>query len=316
VRFLLALPILIGAELIVHSRLQSVLRNFVQRGLVIAEDLSKFSAAAEAAMRTRNSLWLEFALLVFTYTAGHWIWLHQGALRATTWYAFPDGTGIHLTIAGYWYAFVSIPIFQFILLRWYMRFMIWFFFLWRVSGLNLRLLPAHPDGAGGIGFLGKTSYAFAPLVFAQGVLMSGWIASRIFHRGESLMSFKVSVVAFIGFLVLVILGPLAVFTPQLARAKRRGLSEYGMLATTYVTDFDEKWVRGGAKGEEILGTNDIQSLADLANSYAVIGAMRLVPFSLNDTSRLAVAAALPILPLLLTIMPLDEVVTRLLKVIF
>jgi hypothetical protein len=316
VRFLLALPVLIGAELLVHNRLRSALKNFVDRGVVIPEDMPKFNAAAEAAMRTRNSPWLEIALLLFTYTVGHWIWLHQGALRATTWYAVPGETGPHLTIAGYWYAFVSIPIFQFILLRWYMRFVIWFVFLWRVSKLKLRLLAAHPDGAGGIGFLGKSSYAFAPLVFAQGVLMSGFIASRIFHQGESLMSFKVSIVAFICFFVLTILGPLTIFSPKLARAKRLGSREFGTLATTYVADFDEKWVHGGAKDEEILGTGDIQSLADLANSYAVVQAMRWVPFNLNDVARLAGAAALPILPLLLTIMPVEELVTRLLKMIF
>jgi hypothetical protein len=316
VRFLLALPILIIAELIVHNRLRSVLKNFVERGVVIPEDLPRFNAAAEAAMQARNSVWFELVLLFFVYTGGHWIWQHQGALRAATWYAAPDGTGLHLTFAGYWYSFVSIPIFQFILLRWYLRLAIWFFFLWRVSRLSLRLLPTHPDGSGGISFLGKTSYAFAPLLFAQGVLLAGLIASRIFYQGESLMSFKVSIVAMIGFFVLVILGPLTMFSSRLARAKRRGLSEYGTMATVYVADFDEKWIQGGTKSEEILGTSDIQSLADLANSYAVIREMRFVPFTLNDVTQLVGAAALPILPLLLTIMPLEEIVTRLLKVIF
>jgi len=114
----------------------------------------------------------------------------------------------------------------------------------------------------------------------------------------------------------VILGPLTMFTPHLVRTKRSGLSEYGTLAMVYVSDFDEKWVRGGAKGEEILGTADIQSLADLANSYALVREMRPVPFALNDVARLAIATAAPALPLLLTIMPLEELVGRLLKTIF
>jgi hypothetical protein len=223
---------------------------------------------------------------------------------------------MHLNLAGYWFCFVSIPLFQFILLRWYLRFAIWFQLLWRVSTLNLRLLPTHPDRAGGIGFLGRSSYAFAPILFAQGTLLAGLIASRVLYQGESLMSFKLSLIALVGFFVLVILGPLTVFTPELARAKRRGLNEYGTLATVYAADFDEKWVRDGAREEDILGTADIQSLADLANSYAVVREMRLVPFALNDVARLAIATAAPALPLLLTIMPLEELVTRLLKTIF
>jgi hypothetical protein len=284
--------------------------------VVTVVDTPKFSAASEAATRTRDSLWLEFGLMLFVLTVGHWIWRQGVALRAASWYATPDRTGIHLTLAGYWFCFVSIPLCQFILLRWYLRLAIWFQLLWRVSRLNLRLLPTHPDRAGGIGFLGRSSYAFAPILFAQGTLLAGLIASRVLYQGESLMSFKLSLIALVSFFVLVILGPLIVFTPELARAKRRGLSEYGTLAAVYVADFHEKWVRGGARGEDIMGTADIQSLADLGNSYAVVREMRLVPFALNDVVRLAITTAAPALPLLLTIMPLEELVTRLLKTIF
>ena len=316
VRLLVALPALIFVELIVHRRIWPVVNRFVDRGIVTPEETPKFYAAIEEVKRTRDSLWLELSLLVLVYTLGHWIWRHELALEASTWYAVPEGTGIHLTLAGYWYAFVSIPIFQFILLRWYLRLGIWFRFLWRVSRLKLHLLPTHPDRAGGIGFLGRSSYAFGPLLFAQGTLLAGLIASRILYHGESLMEFKLTMGALIAFFVLVILGPLTMFTPQLARTKRRGLSEYGTLATVYTADFDTKWIHGGAKGEEILGTPDLQSLADLANSYAVVREMRLVPFGLNDVARLAAATAAPVLPLFLTIMPLEELVTQLLKIVF
>jgi len=316
VRFLVALPVLILAELPVHRRLGSVVKCFLERGVVTQEDTPKFYAALGATMRARDSSWLEFALLVFTLTVGHWFWQHLIALGAATWYAAPDRTDIHLTLAGYWYSFVSIPIFQFILLRWYLRLVIWFLFLWRASRLNLHLLPTHPDRAGGIGFLGGISYAFGPILFAEGTMLAGLIASRIFYQGQTLTSFKVTIFVLTGFFVLVILGPLTMFTPHLARTKRNGLNEYGTVASVYVDEFDQKWVCGGAEGEEILGTADIQSLADLANSYEVVREMRLVPFALNDVARLAVVTLLPVLPLLLTIMPLEELLTRLLKVIF
>ena len=316
VRFLVALPILIVAELIVHRRLRLVVRSFTERGVITPDNTPRFRDAIAASARAQNSLWLELALLIFVFTGGHWIWRYGVALGATSWYAIASATGTRLTLAGYWYSLVSIPIFQFILLRWYLRLTIWFLFLWRVSRLDLRLLPAHPDRAGGISFLGKSSYVFSPILFAQGCLLAGVIASRIFYQGESLMSFKATIVSLIGFFVLVILGSLAMFSPQLARVKRRGLREYGALATAYVADFDEKWIQEGPVGEKLLGTPDIQSLADLANSYAVVSDMRLVPFALQDITRLVGTAALPILPLLLTVMPLEEMVTRLIKIIF
>jgi hypothetical protein len=220
-------------------------------------------------------------------------------------------------LAGYWYAFVSIPIFQFMLLRWYMRLVLWFRLLWKVSRLNLHLTAAHPDRAGGIGFLGKSSYAFGPILFAQGALLAGFIASRVLFEGRSLLSFKMEAAGLVGFFVLFILGPLLMFTPKMARAKRRGSAEYGLLANRYVFGFEEKWIRGGAPDiGELLGTGDIQSLADLGNSYSVVGDMRLVPFGLDDVTRLAVATALPLLPLTLMIFSLEEVVTRLIKIVF
>lgn len=232
VRFLIAIPVLVIAELVVHQRTRSVVKLFLEREIVASEDIPKFHAIIESAMRVRNSVVLEAALIVFVYTAGRWVWLKEVALGSASWYAMPEGANLHLTLPGYWFAFVSIPIAQFILLRWYLRLVIWFWLLWRASRLKLRLLPTHPDSAGGIGFLGRSSYAFAPILFAQGVLLSGIIANRLLYEGQNLLSFKMTIVAMAGFFVLVILGPLTIFSPQLASAKQRGLREYGTLATS------------------------------------------------------------------------------------
>jgi hypothetical protein len=260
---------------------------------------------------------VEVVLLILVYTFGLWLSRSHIYLGAATWYAMPEGSQLRLTFAGYWYAFVSIPIFQFILLRWYLRFFIWIQLLWRVSRLNLRLIATHPDRAAGLGFLAQGSYAFGPILFAQGALLSGLIASRIFYEGQSLTAFKMEAAGFVVFFVLVVLCPLVLFTSHLARAKREGLRDYGRLASRYVEGFEEKWIQGGApREEELLGSGDIQSLADLGNSFAVVQEMRLVPFGLKDVVRLGAAAAAPLLPLGLTIFSLDELVIRLVKILF
>ncbi|HEY5908715.1 MAG TPA: hypothetical protein VIZ31_11780, partial [Vicinamibacteria bacterium] len=288
VRFLVALPILVAAELVVHLRIRPAVAQFVGRGIVSAETLPGFREAMARVLRVRNSVAGEVCLVVLVYTLGLWVWRHEIALGAPSWYAHPDATGLHLTPAGYWLAFVSVPLFQFILLRWYMRFGLWFWFLWQVTKLNLRLVPFHPDRAAGLSFLGRSSYAFAPVLFAQGALLAGVIASQIFHAGQDLMSFKVQVVAFVAFFVAAVLSPLSVFTPTLARVKRKGLGEFGTLASRYVNAFEDKWMRSDAPSDEpLLGSGDIQSLADLGNSYAAVQEMRLVPFGWKDVTRLA-----------------------------
>jgi hypothetical protein len=316
VRFLVSLPVLILAEMLVHERIWPVVKRLVERRVVSPEELPKFYAAINSAMRMRSSVIVEIALLVFVYTVGIWIWRHNNALEVASWYASPQDGQMHFSMAGYWFEFVSVPVFQFILLRWYIRILIWFCFLFRVSRLNLHLLPAHPDRVGGLGFLGRSTIAFAPLLFAQGALLSGQIASRIFYNGQSLLAFKLTILGFVIFLVVAVLAPLFSFTPQLARARREGFAEYGALASSYVTDFDQKWLRRAVNEEQLLGTGDIQSLADLGNSFAVVREMRTVPFVTDDVVRLLVITIVPFVPLLLTIMPLDQLVTQAIKMIF
>jgi hypothetical protein len=95
------------------------------------------------------------------------------------------------------------------------------------------------------------------------------------------------------------------------------LREYGALAQRYVRDFDDKWLRGGAPNDQLLmGSTDIQSLADLGNSYAVISKMRVVPYTIHTVLQLVLATMLAILPLLLTMIPLEELLSRLFKLVF
>ena len=317
VRLLVALPALIIAEVIVHTRARPIVRAFLTRRIIDEHDEPRYLAAIQSAMRLRNSVPVEVVLLLFVLTVGHWLWRRQVALGADTWYSVVQGGSQHLTAAGYWYAFVSIPIFQFVLLRWYLRLFIWFRFLWHVSRLKLHLIATHPDRAGGLGFLGNGAYAFSPILFAQGALLAGLIANRVLYGGVDLMSFKMEAGGFIVFFLIVVLAPLLMFTPQLANAKRMGLRDYGLLASRYVEQFQRKWVDGGkADSDELLGSGDIQSLADLGNSFSAVREMRPIPFALSDVGRLALAAALPLLPLGLVVFSFEELLIRILGVLF
>jgi len=210
---------------------------------------------------------------------------------------------------------VSLPLFQFLLFRWYYRLFIWSRFLWQVSRLKLNLVPTHPDGAAGLSFLADASYAFIPLLMAQGVLLSGALADRILYVGASLIHFKFDIIAVVVVVVLSVLSPLLVFTPQLLRVKRIGRWEYGALAQSYVRGFDQKWLRGGAPPDEpLIGSGDIQSLADLHSSYEIIQNMRPVVFDLKTILRLGIVPLAPVLPLVLTMIPLNEIMKRLIKI--
>jgi len=314
-RFLVALPILIAAELLVNSRIRPAVRRFIEWRIVLPEQRPVFHKAIDSALKIRNSVVVELALIAVVYTVGLLIWNSRTELGLVTWYALP-GSRWNLTPAGYWYVFVSLPLFQFILLRWYVRLLIWFRFLWQVNRIELNLIPTHPDRCGGLSFLGKSSYAFAPILFAQGAILAGVVADRVLYRGETLQSFRFQIGGFIVFFVVVVVAPLLMFSLRMARARRKGLADYGLLAQRYVESFDQKWVRESLPSAELLGTGDIQSLADLGNAYQVIREMRIVPFGLQDISRLAIATAAPLSPLLLTVFSFEELMIRIFKVVF
>ncbi len=317
-RFLIAVPLLISAEAIVHQRMRNIVKVFLDRRLIPENAMTRFEEIINAALRLRNSVTVEVILLIFVYLVGVLVvWRHYIALDAATWYATPSANGPQFSLAGAWYGYVSLPVFQFLLARWYFRVFIWARFLWQVSRLELSLVPTNPDRVGGLGFLTGMVHAFAPVLLAHGVLLAGSIANRIFYLHATLLDFKPEVITLTVFLLCLVAAPLLVFTPLLAEAKRAASRTYGTLAQRYGREFASKWLDAGASpGEPLLGAADIQSLADMGNSVEVVRTMRTTLLTKEVLMVLGGAVIAPVLPLALTMMPLNELVKKLTGVLF
>ena len=315
-RFLIVLPLLLVQEVVLHARLRIAVQQMVIRDLVPGHQLPRLERILLTAIRLRDSVAAELLLVVIVAGLGTAAWRAQHALAASTWYAIPGEAGFGLTPAGRWLAWVAIPVFQFLLLRTYYRLALWISVLIRVSRLDLQLVPTHPDRSGGLGFLGQTTRAFIPLLLAHGTLLAGSIANRIFHEQAKLADFKLEIAGLTAILLLLLIGPLFAFMPGQLRCRRAGLREYGLLANRYVREFDDKWVHTAkASAEPLLGSPDIQSLADLANSYGVVSSMRTMPMDRMTVLLLAAATLLPFLPLTLTMIPLEELIKRLIQAV-
>ena len=321
-RFLVALPLLIAAELLVHQWLRPVVGQFIENDIITEKMLPRFMEVIASALKLRNSVAIELIMFFLIFVGGHYIWsMVSGPTKigtnGGTWYATTVNGKPQLSAAGYWYIFVSRPLFQFILIRWYFRLFIWGRFLWQSSRLELNLIPTHPDRAAGLGFLGMSCSAFMPLLMAHGVLLAGLTANSIFFAGAKLTDFIMEIIAMVAVLLLVALGPLLVFSPRLIRAKLTGLRAYGIFASRYVNVFDLKWLRGGAaKDEPLVNSPDISSLADLGNAYQVIREIQPFPFGKAEVIQLVVVTLIPVFPLVLTMIPLEELITKLFGAVF
>ncbi|MBL7849201.1 MAG: hypothetical protein JNL40_17165 [Cyclobacteriaceae bacterium] len=308
IRFLVGLPLLIIAEVVVHQRMMLLISQFVQRKLIPEAEITKFYAAFESAKRWRNSIAAEALMIAVVLGIGYQLlWKQAAGIESEAWYNVPAVAGTSLSMAGIWFRYVSLPLFQFLLLRWYYRILIWARFVFQVSKIKLQLLPTHPDHVGGLGFLSNAVHAFIPLALAHGVLTAAVIANKIAYHGAALPEFKVEIAVVVLWVILLVLFPLMFFASQLGDAKRNGGLEYGHLSSRFAREFEGRWMKEEWPKEHGGVGADIQSLSDLANSYSVVENMRVVPITRNALIMLVVTTLAPIAPLVLTMMPLSEV---------
>ena len=316
VRLLLTLSLLIAAERVIDVRTQVVVKHFIQSGLVWKNDHSAFESSVRQVLRMRNSLLAEGVIAGLVIFGVVFLRLEFSG-TSSTWQFLVSSSGATRTLAGWWHIFVSIPIFQFILLRWLWRYLIWCWFLWRASRLDLHLVPTHPDRVAGLGFLGLAQAKYGIIIFALSSLLSSQMGQEILFGGASLANYRITILGYIALILIAFLGPLVLFSPKLLDAKRNGLLEYGTLANEYTQSFERKWIKKEApEGETLIGSADIQSLADLGNSFEIVRKMRPAPLDLMTAVLPMVAAAvIPFLPLTLTVFPFEEIVKKVIGIL-
>lgn len=309
VRFLVALPLLVLAQAMIDRWCGKALEHILTSGLVKGEDEPRVVAAVRTVSALRESAVLEVAIVLLAY-ARSIVMLVSGMWEpVSSWRVLPLSGA--LSAAGWWFLLVSFPLFSFLLYRWLWGFFIWALFLWRLSWVPLQLIPTHPDRAGGLAFLGDIQMRFGPGVAAVGALLAAFIGERALAQGAPVAHAQAMLIGFVIAATVIVLVPLAVFAPRLVACRTQGLLDYAVLGHQYTEAFAGKWVgERPPEGEPLLGTSDIQSLADLANSFEVIRRMRIVPFDLTVLAVVLAAAVVPLLPLIFAVVPVADVLRR------
>jgi hypothetical protein len=311
VRLLLAIPLFSICETLVDSRMAEFVRNIV-RSKVVPPDASPALESAIASITRWKDSWLSEAICLLAAVLMPLVATQLHLVGGTA--TFDPGHALAAgSPAARWYWFVCLPLFRFLAFRWVWRLGLWWYFLRRVAKLKLNLVPTHPDGAAGLGYLEIVQTHFFPLVLAISVVEFASFAEAMSAGTMTFQAFYPAL-ALIQFLDAVLfLGPLFIFAPKLWTCRVKGLSDYMEFAARYVNGFDSKWLGADAvSGEPLLGTADLQSLADLSNSVAIVRNMRWVPLSPRLVEILAMAALVPILPLLLLKYPVADLAKSLL----
>ncbi len=314
-RFLVAVPLFFLCETWVGPRMAEFVRGLVRSGIVPGSERVSLEAAIRRVDRLKDPWPAEMVFFVLAFAAP----IAQAFAdvmpgRTADLAALLVQSEGRIGPVLVWYLGFCLPMFRFLFFRWAWHFGLWCYFLWRVQRLDLRLIPAHPDRAGGLGYLEVVQEHFGVLAFAISAFFSGSFAENI---TAGTMAFE-ALYLLIPFLLVataaLFLVPFFIFSPKLWACRVSGWSEYMDMASRYVGAFDRKWIHGAnPAGESILGTPDMQSLADLGNSVSVVREMQWIPGSRRFLLGLAVAVVAPMLPLLLLKYPVMELAALMFK---
>jgi hypothetical protein len=317
IRLLIGLPLLVIAEALIDPRLNHAVKHFVESGLVSAELVTTFENVILQINRLRDSVLPGLLILAAAFIPSIWS-REPGFIRhgMSTWHTIASPSGEKLSLAGWWFDFISLPLYRVMLFRWIWMIILWAIFLRRTTKIDLRCVATHPDGCGGLGFLVDGQLFFGLIGFASSAVIAGSFGNAIAYQGATVFSLKFLMITWCVLAVVVLAAPLLVVTPKLLKVKRKGIFAYGTLGTQYAREFDAKWVHGlSLHREEMLGTSDIQSLADLRNSFSVVEEMKVVLINKRTLMGLAVPTILPMIPLIMIATPADEVIRAVLKLL-
>jgi hypothetical protein len=304
VRLLVSVPLLLVADQAMHVLSVRCIDRLLRSGLVHDAPRAVGQVVARA-QRLRDAKLAEIAMVVAGVVAG----------QAALWGHFsPFGSGVPGAAAPplaarVWWSVVALPLTDFFMLRALWRWVIWTFFLWSLARLDLRPLPLHPDRRGGLALLGEPSLAFAIVVLAAQCLFAAAWYGEIVFQGLPLRSCAVPLAQVAVVSAVFTLGPLGVFTWRMWCARFVGLRQYDTFALDYAQLFHRKWIEGPGD-ETLLGSADIQAMADMANTLAIVRGMKLLPFGWHEVAALALALVVPLVPLVLAVVPLHELLRR------
>jgi hypothetical protein len=311
-RLLVVIPLFFLCESWFDPQSKAFVSLLVRSGVVPEGELPALKSAIARTHGLKDS-WLAEGIvflvaLLLPWIASHWGGVDTVVSRASSLVVIDGALGW----VSWWFLMVCLVLFRFLMFRWLWRLGLWGYFLWRLARMDLELVPTHPDGVAGLGYLEVVHAHFTPLILALSVIPSAMVADGIASGAITIEAMTPSLAWILILDAVLFIGPLFLFTPKLWACRMKGLRDYTELAAHYVRDFDRKWLKQDSpKREPLLGTPDLQSLADLASGVAIVRTMRWAPVSLRLIGTFVGAVLLPILPLLLIQYPAGELVQRL-----
>jgi len=315
-RFLVALPILMIAPSKSAEIINGVAAHFLRAGLISGAEVDRYQAIVRQRTNLRKSRVAEYACLALAYAFSAIFVFAFHRESALSWRTLDSAGHRSLSLAGWWFVTICEPVYLFVLLRFVYRIALWWVFLWKTSRLNLQLHSVHPDGAGGLGFLGLTLNAFRLPAFAISVSFAGGVADLVLLNGEPASELKYEIVALVLLVVGLFVAPLCLFYQrELSRARDRDVLNYWVLIEAQLRQFEKKWAASDSDRMATLTPGDFSQVTVPISILAGVREMTLLPFESKDVVLLVLTVLVPFIPVAALVIPLASMLRRILELV-
>lgn len=314
-RMLFGVPVLLAGQPVMETIFRAIVGAVRDAGLLTPSDTDQLDKTLVRLIRLRDSVIPELIFVVIAYSKVAET-VQTQLIYVRPWGMAVSAVGPHLTTAGWYYVLVSQLLYQLLILISLWKWLLWCIFLYRLSKLDLQLIPTHPDRHGGIGFLGLSPAAITPTFLVISAVIGATWRAEILREHVHWLSFKMEATVLFGVVLIVTLGPLLLFVPRLTRLRRLGIFEYGALGQLESMQFHKRWIQHRAgREEEFPASPEASTLTDYGSSYQNIEHLQPFPFDQGAFFALILAVVLPLLPVVLAEVPFVTVLKALLEAV-
>ncbi len=299
-KFFVAIAAFVLAEQQVERGLRIKLGQFSRAPLIAPTSMPSAARAISNALKQRDSGLAETVCLALAAVAALLSFLNFHTTDASFWAVEHTAEGNRITAAGWWSICVSLPLFVFLFLRGVWRHLVWARLLRKIAQLELRLVAAHPDGKGGLGFLSQYPNAYMFFVFGMSAAIAAAVMKHLLQETLSMTTFSMIMSGWLAIVIAFFAYPLSAFSKPLARLKETGLLMFGVQATRFQRAAERKVLGRNVAadateepdddvanpGKLFDATKKLSTMLISRDAVVPVAAAALIPFAVAGATRL------------------------------
>lgn len=314
-RFVIAVGLFILMEKQVEERLRTHLRQFARAPLLAPGSFEPAAEAVVRALKRRDGRIAEAVCLILAITGSISSAFNMLDHQTSSWAVHVTAEGSSLTAAAWWIVAISGPIFWFLLLRWLWRLVVWSILLRNLAALDLRLVATHPDGYGGLAFVGKYPNSYTTFVFAVSCVIGAAIAEEFISGGLAPATYGYIMGGWLLIVFAVLAAPLQAFSAPLSELQEKTLLTCSAQATRHHRAAERQLLGQNISASEDAERAAASEIPDPGKEFAAAQKLSTFLFSRKALLPVAAAAVVPLMMAGATQLPVKElfkVVKRLL----